>query len=253
MKGYNISFKFMEDGNVKEYYAKVHSFESFGTLDGPGIRFILFLQGCSLKCKYCQNRDTWDINGGEFKSLDEIFSKIIRYKSYICPDGGVTVSGGEPLLQVEFLIQLFKKLKKEKIHTCIDTSGMFLINDKIKELIDLTDLFLLDIKHIDSEKCIDLVGVPNKRELDFARYLSDNGKHMWIRQVLVPGFTDDENDLLKLKEFLATLKTVDRIDILPYHDMGRYKWEKLGEKYELDGVRTATNEDVARAKMILNI
>ena len=214
MKGYNISFKFMEDGNVKEYYAKVHSFESFGTLDGPGIRFILFLQGCSLKCKYCQNRDTWDINGGEFKSLDEIFSKIIRYKSYICPDGG---------------------------------------NDKIKELIDLTDLFLLDIKHIDSEKCIDLVGVPNKRELDFARYLSDNGKHMWIRQVLVPGFTDDENDLLKLKEFLATLKTVDRIDILPYHDMGRYKWEKLGEKYELDGVRTATNEDVARAKMILNI
>ena len=133
MKGYNISFKFMEDGNVKEYYAKVHSFESFGTLDGPGIRFILFLQGCSLKCKYCQNRDTWDINSGEFKSLDEIFSKIIRYKSYICPDGGVTVSGGEPLLQVEFLIQLFKKLKMEKIHTCIDTSGMFLINDKIKE------------------------------------------------------------------------------------------------------------------------
>ena len=130
---------------------------------------------------------------------------------------------------------------------------MVALTDKIKELIDLTDLFLLDIKHIDSEKCVDLVGVPNKRELDFARYLSDNGRHMWIRQVLVPGYTDDENDLLKLKEFLSTLKTVDRIDILPYHDMGRYKWEKLGVKYELDGVRMANSDDVARAKRILEI
>ena len=248
-----VKFKFMKEENVKEYYAKVHSFESFGTLDGPGIRFILFLQGCSLKCKYCQNRDTWDIHGGEFKSLDEIFSKIIRYKSYICPNGGVTISGGEPLIQNEFLIQLFRKLEKEGIHTCIDTSGMFIINDKMKELINLTDLFLLDIKHIDSEKCVNLAGVPNKRELDFARYLSDNGKHMWIRLVLVPGFTDDENDLLKLKEFLSILKTVDRVDILPYHEMGRNKWKKLGVRYELDGVRAANAEDIARAKRILGI
>ena len=209
--------------NIK-YYAKVHSIESFGTVDGPGIRFVLFLQGCSLKCKYCHNRDTWDINGGEFKSLDEIFEKILRYKNYIFPKGGVTITGGEPLLQYEFLIQLFKKLKKENIHTCIDTSGMVTINDKMKELIDLTDLFLLDIKHINPEKCKDLVGVSNKKELEFAKYLSDNGTHMWIRQVLIPGYTDDEHDLLKLKDFISTLKTVDKIEILPYHNMGKYKW-----------------------------
>ena len=242
----------MEEKNI-EYYAKVHSIESFGTVDGPGIRFVLFLQGCSLKCKYCHNRDTWDIKGGEFKSLDEIFENILRYKSYIYPNGGVTVTGGEPLLQYEFLIELFKRLKKEGIHTCIDTSGMVILSDKIKELIDLTDLFLLDIKHIDPDKCKELVGMSNKRELEFARYLSDNNKHMWIRQVLVPGFTDDEQDLLKLKDFIASLKTVDRVEILPYHNMGKYKWEELNYKYELDGVRTATDEDVLRAKNILEI
>ena len=234
-----------------EYYAKVHSFESFGTVDGPGIRFVLFMQGCSLKCKYCHNRDTWDIKGGSFKSLDEIFEKIMRYKSYIYPNGGVTVTGGEPLLQAEFLIQLFKKLKEKKIHTCIDTSGMVVITDKIKELINLTDLFLLDIKHIDSEKARELVGLPNERELAFARYLSENNKHMWIRQVLIPGFTDDEKDLLKLKDFILSLKTVDKIEILPYHNMGEYKWKELGEKYEQENVRTATEEDVEKVRKIL--
>ena len=236
-----------------EYYAKVHSIESFGTVDGPGIRFVLFLQGCSLKCKYCHNRDTWDIHGGEFKSLDEIFEKILRYKSYIYPNGGVTVTGGEPLLQYEFLIELFKKLKKENIHTCIDTSGMVILNDKIKELINLTDLFLVDIKHIDPEKCKELVGMSNERELNFARYLSDNEKHMWIRQVLVPGITDNEEDLIKLKNFLQELKTVDRVEILPYHDMGKYKWEEMNSKYEFENIRTATGEDVDRAKKILQI
>ena len=236
-----------------KYYAKVHSIESFGTVDGPGIRFVLFLQGCHLQCKYCHNRDTWNMNGGEFKSLDDIFEKIMKYKNYIYPNGGVTVTGGEPLLQVKFLIELFEKLKKENIHTCIDTSGMVALTDDIKKLLSLTDLVLLDIKHIDSEKCKNLVGFNNERELAFARYLSDNNIHMWIRQVLVPGYTDDKQDLLKLKDFIGNLNTVDKVEILPYHDMGRYKWEKLGLKYELDGVRVANDDDVKRAKNLLGI
>ena len=234
--------------------ARIHSMESFGTVDGPGIRFVLFLQGCHLKCKYCHNRDTWDIKGGEEKTLEEIIEKIKNYKNYITiSGGGVTVTGGEPLLQVKFLIELFKELKKENIHTCIDTSGMVNITDDIKELLQYTDLVLLDIKHIDDEKCKNLVGVSNKKELEFARYLSDNNIKMWIRQVLVPGYTDDEKDLLKLKEFIGTLKTVEKVQILKYHSMGKYKWEKLGLKYSLEGVRDATAEDEERAKKILQI
>ena len=234
------------------YYAKVHSIESFGTVDGPGIRFVLFLQGCHLQCKYCHNRDTWDINGGEYKSVDEIVEKINRYKNYIIPSGGgVTVTGGEPLIQASFVLELFKKLKENGIHTCVDTSGMFALTDGIKEVLKYTDLVLLDIKHIDDEKCKELVGVSNKKELEFARYLSDNNIKMWIRQVLVPGYTDDRQDLLKLKDFLATLKTIEKVQILPYHNMGKYKWEKLGLEYPLEGVREASQEDVDRAKKIL--
>lgn len=238
----------------KQYYAKVHSIESFGTVDGPGIRFVLFLQGCHLQCKYCHNRDTWDLKGGEYKSLDDIFDKIKRYKNYMMlSSGGVTVTGGEPLLQVKFLIELFKKLKAEGIHTCIDTSGIVAITDDIKELLKYTDLVLLDIKHIDDEKCKKLVGVSNKRELEFAQYLSDNNIKIWIRQVLVPGYTDDEEDLKKLKKFIKSLKTVDNVQILPYHSMGKFKWEKLGAKYELEEVRTANQDDVDRVKKILGI
>lgn len=235
------------------YYAKVHSIESFGTVDGPGIRFVLFLQGCHLKCKYCHNRDTWDINSGEYKSLDDVFEKIMKYKNYIHPNGGVTVTGGEPLLQVKFLIELFKKLKKENIHTCIDTSGMVPLTEDIKYLLSLTDLVLLDIKHINTEKCKDLVGFNNEKELAFAKYLSDNNIHMWIRQVLIPGYTDDEKDLLQLKDFIDNLKTVDKIEILPYHDMGKYKWKQLGLNYELENVRSTTDEDIKKAKKILGI
>ena len=235
------------------YYAKIHSIESFGTVDGPGIRFVLFLQGCHLKCKYCHNRDTWDINSGKYKSLEDIFEKIMNYKNYIQPNGGITVTGGEPLLQVKFLIELFKKLKKENIHTCIDTSGMVTLTNDIKHLLSLTDLVLLDIKHINTEKCKNLVGFYNEKELNFAKYLSDNNIHMWIRQVLIPGYTDDEKDLLELKDFISNLKTDDKIEILPYHDIGKYKWKKLGINYELDDIRPANNDDINRAKKILNI
>ena len=156
-------------------------------------------------------------------------------------------------MQVHFLIELFKKLKAAGFHTCIDTSGMVAITEDIKTLLSLTDLVLLDIKHIDPIKSKNLVGFSNERELAFAKYLSDNGIHMWIRQVLIPGYTDDESDLLKLKDFISGLKTVDKIEILPYHDMGKYKWKELGLKYELDDVRVANNDDVKRAKKILGI
>ena len=234
--------------------ARIHSFETFGAVDGPGIRYIIFFQGCHLRCKYCQNRDTWDTTQGSLYTVNDLVTKILRYKNYfLSSGGGVTVSGGEPLLQADFIIELFKELKKHNISTAIDTSGVIKINDKIKELINLTDLFLLDIKCINDEICKDLTGVSNTLELEFAKYLSDNNKDIWIRQVLVPGYTDNPNDLYDLKQFLDTLKTVKRIDILPYHDLGKFKWENLNLKYPLEGVRTANNEDVAKAKKILGI
>ena len=242
----------MEKKDLKQY-AKIHSFESFGTVDGPGIRYVIFLQGCHLKCKYCHNRDTWDINGGYYSSLDEILNKIENYKNYIMPNGGVTVTGGEPLLQVHFLIELFKKLKEKNIHTCIDTSGMVDITEDIKTLLNYTDLVLLDIKHIDPIKCKNLVGVSNERELKFAEYLSQNNIDMWIRQVLIPGYTDDENDLKKLKSFIDKLNSVKKVELLPYHNMGEYKWKKLGLNYDFKDVKVPTAEEVKKAKQILGI
>lgn len=167
--------------------------------------------------------------------------------------GGVTVTGGEPLLQINFLIELFTKLKEENIHTCIDTSGMVSLTDDVKKLLSLTDLVLLDIKHIDDEKCKELVGKSNKLELSFAKYLSDNCIPIWIRQVLIPGYTDDKQDLLKLKDFISSLKTVQKVELLPYHDMGKFKWKKLGFDYALENVRNANSEDIEKAKKLLAI
>lgn len=232
----------------KQNYAKIHSIETFGTVDGPGVRFVCFFQGCHLECKYCHNRDTWDINGGKYISVDELFNEIMKYKTFISPNGGFTASGGEPLLQPYFLIALFKKLKAAGIHTAIDTSGMIEITDTIKELLYLTDLVLLDIKHIDPIKCKDLVGFSNEKELAFARYLSDNNIPAWIRQVIVPGFTDNKDDLLKLKAFVNSLNNVKKIEFLPYHNLGEYKWEELGFEYSLKNVRPANDEDIQRVK-----
>ena len=240
----------MDNENVT---GKIHSFESLGAVDGPGIRFVVFMQGCHLKCKYCQNRDTWDINLGEQYTVKQVVEKIMRYKNYIvASNGGVTLSGGEPLLQQDFVISLFQELKKQNISTCLDTSGMFTITDKIKQIVDLTDIFLLDIKCINDETCKWLTGSSNKLELEFAKYINEKNKRIWIRQVLVPGITDKEEDLLKLKDFLKTIK-VEKFEFLPYHDLGKYKWEKLGVPYELGALRVASNEDVKRAEEIMEI
>ena len=214
---------------------RIHSFESFGAVDGPGIRYIVFMQGCHLKCKYCQNRDTWDVSSPDSIecTTDEVLNKILKYKNYIkASDGGVTISGGEPLIQSDFIIELFTKLHEHGISTCIDTSGMFPLTDKIKKVIDVTDIFLLDIKCINDDICTWLTGHSNKLELEFARYISNCGKRLWIRQVLVPGITDKESDLVLLRDFLKTIN-VEKFEFLGYHDLGKYKWEKLGFKYEL--------------------
>ena len=177
----------------------------------------------------------------------------MRYKNYIvASNGGVTLSGGEPLLQQDFVISLFQELKKQNISTCLDTSGMFTITDKIKQIVDLTDIFLLDIKSINDETCKWLTGSSNSLELEFAKYINEKNKRIWIRQVLVPGITDKKEDLLELKDFLKTIN-VEKFEFLPYHDLGKYKWEKLGLPYELEDVRVATNKDVERAKKIMGI
>ena len=237
--------------NNENVTGRIHSFESLGAVDGPGIRFVVFMQGCHLKCKYCQNRDTWDINSGEQYTVKQVVEKIMRYKNYIvASNGGVTLSGGEPLLQQDFVISLFQELKKQNISTCLDTSGMFTITDKIKQIVDLTDIFLLDIKSINDETCKWLTGSSNSLELEFAKYINEKNKRIWIRQVLVPGITDKKEDLLKLKDFLKTIN-VEKFEFLPYHDLGKYKWEKLGLPYELEDVRVASNKDVERAKKIM--
>ena len=239
---------------MEDLTGKIHSIETFGTVDGPGIRYVIFLQGCHLRCKYCHNRDTWDTTVGTPKKVSELVQDIQKYSDYIkFSKGGVTVTGGEPLLQPKFLIALFTELKKLGYHTALDTSGMFPLTPEVKQVLSLTDLVLLDIKHIDHEKCKDLVGFSNKLELEFANYLSENGIKMWIRQVIIPGITDDENDLIRLKEFLQTLKTVEKIELNPYHTLGVYKWEDLGLEYPLKGVRQANTEDIERAKRILGI
>mgnify|MGYP004655353049 FL=1 len=239
---------------MEDLIGKIHSIETFGTVDGPGIRYVIFLQGCHLRCKYCHNRDTWDTTIGTPKKVSELVQDIQKYSDYIkFSKGGVTVTGGEPLLQPKFLIALFTELKKLGYHTALDTSGMFPLTPEVKQVLSLTDLVLLDIKHIDDEKCKDLVGFSNKLELEFANYLSENGIKMWIRQVIIPGITDDENDLIRLKEFLQTLKTIEKVELNPYHTLGVYKWEDLGLEYPLKGVRQANNEDIERAKRILGI
>ena len=235
---------------------RVHSFESFGTVDGPGIRFVVFLQGCPLRCQYCHNPDTWGSGGTEY-TAEDIVNRAVRYKNYFGEKGGVTISGGEPLLQIDFIIELFTLLKAKGIHTCVDTSGITFNQgsstsvEKHKKLLEVTDLFLLDIKHIDDEACKKLTGHSNEHTLAFAKFLSENGKSVWLRQVLVPGITDKEEDLKKLRTFIDGLTNVEKVEVLPYHTLGIVKYEKLGLSYPLQGVEAPSKESVERAKKIL--
>lgn len=232
---------------------KIHSMESFGTVDGPGVRFVLFLQGCPLRCLYCHNPDSWRTDTGTEMSIDEVVNEIVKYQSYI-KDGGVTVSGGEPLLQLNFVLELFTELKKRNIHTALDTSGALfteMTKKSYDRLLEVCDLFLLDLKHIDNEKHEALTSVKNTNILNFAQYLSERNHPVWIRHVLIPGYTDDPKDLWKLREFIETLANVEKIEILPYHVMGVNKYKQLNLVYPLEGVLQPTKESIERAKEIV--
>ena len=236
----------------------IHSVESFGSADGPGVRYIVFLKGCAMRCKYCHNPDTWAGQGEDWQTPEEVLRKALRYKNYWKKNGGITVSGGEALLQIDFVTELFRLAKEKGVNTCLDTSGNPFTRQepffgKFQKLMEVTDLFMLDIKHMDPAGHRKLTGCDNANILDMARFLSDNGKAMWIRHVLVPGITDDEKQLASLREFIDTLKTVERVEILPYHTLGVFKWKELGIPYQLEGVEPPTEEQVKRAKEVLGI
>lgn len=236
---------------------RIHSFESFGTVDGPGIRFVVFMQGCPLRCQYCHNPDTWNGSDGTEYTVEDVASRVMKYKGYYGDKGGITASGGEPLLQIDFITELFRRLKAQGITTCADTTGItFNPADpesvkKHEALLEVCDLFLLDIKHIDEDKHKLLTGLSNERPLAFAKFLSDHGKRMWIRHVLVPGLTDDDESLKRLRAFIDTLSSVEKVEVLPYHTMGEVKYEKLGIEYPLKGVQPPIKERVQNAKRLL--
>lgn len=223
----------------------IHSIETFGSVDGPGVRFVVFLKGCNMRCKYCHNADTWKIEEGETKASD-LLKKALRYKPYWKEEGGITVSGGEPLLQIDFVTELFSLAKKEKVKTALDTSGQpFNPNDpvfmdKFNALVQVTDLVLLDIKHIDTVEHKKLTGWGNENIKELARYLNSIHKPVWVRHVLVPGVTDKPEPLAGLKDFLSTLENIQKIEVLPYHDLGAYKWKELQMEYPLKDTPVAS-------------
>lgn len=236
--------------------ANVHSLESFGAADGPGVRYVIFLQGCRMRCQFCHNPDTWTTEQNQLYSPEELLKKALRCRAYWGKDGGITVSGGEPLLQMDFLTKFFRLAKGEGVHTTIDTAGQPFTREgpffeKFQELLDYTDLLLLDIKEMDPEKHRRITGWDNRNILDLAEYLSEIQKPVWIRHVLVPKRSDYDEDLRKLRAFLDTLTNVERVEVLPYHTLGTFKWKSLGYDYPLEGIAPPDPERIQNAKKIL--
>ena len=235
---------------------RIHSLESFGTVDGPGVRFVVFVQGCPMRCAYCHNPDTWAMTGGKIMEASEIIAQYERNLPFY-NGGGITVTGGEPLMQVDFLIELFTLAKEKNIHTCIDTSGIAYkpenkeFIEKLDKLMSLTDLVMLDIKHIDPIKHKELTQQPNDGILAFCEYLNDRNVDMWIRHVVVPTITDDDTYLYKLGYFIGQFHNIKALDVLPYHTMGKAKYEQLGMEYPLDGIPAMDKNKVIDKKQVI--
>lgn len=231
----------------------IHSKESFGTVDGPGIRYVLFMQGCPLRCIYCHNPDTWQIDGGTPVTVDEVITEFNKNRAFY-KNGGITVTGGEPLLQTDFLIELFKRAREESIHTCIDTSGIVFNSDneeftrKLDTLLDYTDLVLLDIKHINGVKHKEITGAENNNVLSFAKHLEEKKVPLWVRHIIIEGYTDKPEDLIALGEFIGRLKNLKALDVLPYHTMGVSKYKELGIAYPLEGMEALPVGKAVEAK-----
>lgn len=237
----------------------VHSLETFGSVDGPGVRFVVFLQGCALRCKFCHNPETWSCDGGTRWTVSDLFQKVYRYRNYWGKKGGITVSGGEPLRQMEFVTEFFELARSKGVHTALDTAGQpFRPDDpeylaSFDRLMRSTSLVILDLKEMDPERHRQLTGKDNANILDMARRISDLGVPLWIRHVLVPGVTDDEDGLRQMSDFISSLKTVQRVEVLPYHTLGLFKWKKLGINYPLPDAVPPTAEQVRRAEELLRV
>lgn len=241
----------------------IHSIQTFGTVDGPGVRFVAFFQGCPMRCQYCHNPDTWDMAEGKEKSVDEILEMFERNRAFY-KTGGITATGGEPMMQMDFLLELFSKAKEKEIHTCLDTSGIFFQTawmdaenrtgeayEKIEKLMQVTDLVMLDIKHIKSKAHEKLTGHGNEKVIAFAKYLDEMKKPVWIRHVVVPGITNNEEQLTKFGEFLKTLSNVEKLEVLPYHTLGENKYDNLGIEYPLKGVPQLSKDEARKAEQII--
>ncbi|MBQ8708048.1 MAG: pyruvate formate lyase-activating protein [Succinivibrionaceae bacterium] len=246
----------MSVSNQNENIARVQSIESCGAVDGFGLRYVVFLQGCQFKCRYCHNRDTWNMAEGRAMSIDDMMHDIRSYMHFYRPNrGGVTVSGGEATLQMPFVINLFRQVKALGLTTCLDTNGCILrYDDQLEEMLKNTDLVMLDIKHMDEEQHKKLTGMTNRHTLKFAKYLSSKNITMWIRYVVVPGWSDQESNVRALGEFVRDSlgPAVQYVDILPYHELGKYKWAQYGEEYELENVQPPSKEELERIRAILN-
>lgn len=230
---------------------RIHSFESFGTVDGPGIRYVVFFQGCPMRCLYCHNPDTWDVHGGTLVESDQIISNILRNQSFY-RTGGLTASGGEPMLQLPFLTELFSKAKEHGIHTCLDTSGiLFSASKEVVDLLEVTDLVMLDIKHLNCIEHEKLTGHSNEAVLAFVSYLEQMKKPFWVRHVVVPGITDQQQSLVALGQYLKSLSYLEKLEVLPYHSMGEVKYNQLGLDYPLKGTPQLTKQQAAECEKII--